>query len=101
MKHGEFADRAGRRLEAVADRLEVESEAPGLEGGARATMARAQELRVAALLVREEAAAVSRKERGATGQMFAESPSPEAQGRTPRQRSRDADRLREPDGARA
>lgn len=80
MKHGEFADRVGRRLEAVAERLEGESKRPGIDGGAHETAARAQEMRVAALLVREEAAAVARKERGDPGQMVAENLLLEARG---------------------
>jgi hypothetical protein len=43
-------------------------------------MARAQELRVAALLVRDEAVAVAREEREAPTQMVAENLSLEAQG---------------------
>ena len=62
MRHEEFAHRAGRRLEATADRLEEEAHELGIDGGASGTGARAGELRVAALLVREEAMAVSRSE---------------------------------------
>jgi hypothetical protein len=82
MKQEEFAERAGRRLEAVADRLEDDTRGLGMDGEAsnsKAT-ARAQELRVAALLVREEAVAVTRKERGAPMRMIAENLSLEAQG---------------------
>ena len=60
MKHEEFAERAGRRLKEVADRLEVEVKDPKIAGEASQITARAQELRVAALLVREEALAVSK-----------------------------------------
>lgn len=62
MKHEEFAERAGRRLETVADRLEGEGRRLGIDSAASKTTARAQELRVAALLVREEATAVNRAE---------------------------------------
>ena len=62
MKHEEFAERAGRRLETVADRLEGEGRRLGIDGEASKITARAQELRVAALLVREEATAVNRAE---------------------------------------
>ena len=62
MKHEEFAERAGRRLETVADRLEGEGRRLGIGSAASKTTARAQELRVAALLVREEATAVNRAE---------------------------------------
>ena len=62
MKHEEFAERAGRRLETVADRLEGEGRRLGIDSTASKTTARAQELRVAALLVREEATAVNRAE---------------------------------------
>ncbi len=64
MNHEEFAKRAGRRLEEVADRLECEGRRLGIDGEASKTTARAKELRVAALLVREETTAVSREERG-------------------------------------
>ena len=46
MKHKRFAERAGRRLEAVADRLEGEAKGLGIDGGASKTKARAGELRV-------------------------------------------------------
>ena len=62
MDHVEFAKRAERRLRAAADRLEDEARGFGIGGGAARTAARAGELRVAALLVREEATAVSRSE---------------------------------------
>ena len=80
MKHERFAQRAGRRLEAVADRLEGEGQRPGIDGEASKTKARAQELRVAALLVRDEAVAVAREERETPTQMIAENLSLEAQG---------------------
>lgn len=51
----EFAERAARRLESVADRLEKES---GRLEGDGAALARAQELRVAAFLVRYQAVGV-------------------------------------------
>ena len=62
MRHEEFAHRAQRRLEAAADRLEGEARDLGIHGGAAKTRARAGELRIAALLVREEATAASRSE---------------------------------------
>ena len=62
MKHEEFAERVGRRLEAVADRLEGEGRRLGIDSAASKTTARAQELRVAALLVREEATTVNMAE---------------------------------------
>ena len=80
MKHERFAQRAGRRLEAVADRLEGESKKLGIDGEDSKTKARAQELRVAALLVRDQAEAVARKVREAPMQMIAENLSLEAQG---------------------
>ena len=55
MRHEEFARRAEGRLEAEADRLEGQARELGIDGGAAKTAARAGELRVAALLVREEA----------------------------------------------
>ena len=63
MDHEDFAKRAERRLRAAADRLEDEAQGLGIGGGAARTAARAGELRVAALLVRGEADAVSRSER--------------------------------------
>ena len=60
MNHEEFAERASRRLKEVADRLEVEGKDRRIAGEASKITARAQELRVAALLVREEALAVSK-----------------------------------------
>jgi hypothetical protein len=63
VRHEEFAHRAERRLEEAADRLEGEARGLGIHGEASKTKARAGELRVAALLVREEAVAVAREER--------------------------------------
>jgi hypothetical protein len=80
MKHEAFAEQAGRRLEAVADRLEDDAGRLGIDGEASKTKARAQELRVAARLVREEAVAVAREEREVPTQMIAENLSLEAQG---------------------
>ena len=80
MKHEQFAQRAGRRLEAVAERLEDDIRSLGINGEASKTKARAQEMRVAALLVRDEAVAVGREEREAPTQMIAENLSLEAQG---------------------
>jgi hypothetical protein len=81
MKHEAFAERAGRRLEAVADRLEDDTRSLGMDGEASKTTARAQELRVAARLVREEAAAVVREEeREPPTEKIAENLSLEAQG---------------------
>ncbi|HEX2182078.1 MAG TPA: hypothetical protein VHH10_07310 [Rubrobacteraceae bacterium] len=62
MRHEEFAEQAARRLEAVADRLEEEGRRLGVHG---AVSARAGEMRLAALLTREEAEAVTRAEREA------------------------------------
>ena len=59
MRQDEFAERAARRLETVADRLEEESRRLGVENGE--TLARAQELRVAAFMVRDEAEVMARK----------------------------------------
>jgi hypothetical protein len=80
VKHERFAERAGRRLEAVADRPECEAKGFPIDSGAHETAARAQEMRVAALLVREEAAAVAREEQELPTQMTAENLSLEAQG---------------------
>ena len=63
MGHEEFADRAERRLLEAADRLEGDARDLGVHGDASKTQTRAGELRVAALLVRGEAEAVSRSER--------------------------------------
>jgi hypothetical protein len=78
MTHEEFARRAEGRLEAEADRLEGEARDLGVHGGASKTRARAGELRVAALLVREEAEAVEREELRPTAEV-AENPPLEAQ----------------------
>ena len=77
MTHEEFAERAGRRLEEVADRLEAQGKELGIDGEASTSKitARAQELRVAALLVRDEAIAVSAEEPAA----LADNPPLEAQ----------------------
>jgi hypothetical protein len=56
----EFAERAARRLEAVADRLEQESRKLRVVDGE--TLARAQKLRVAAFIVRGEAKVAARRE---------------------------------------
>ena len=66
MRHEEFAERAEGRLEEAADRLEGEARALGVHGEASKTKVRAGELRVAALLVREEAEAVSAGEASPT-----------------------------------
>ncbi len=58
-KQDEFAERAARRLETVAGRLEQKSKRLGVEDGE--TLARAQELRVAAFMVRDEAKAAVRE----------------------------------------
>ena len=63
MLHTEFAERAARRLEAVADRLEEEGRWLTLDTAS----ARAKELRVAAHLVRNEAAAVTQEEVSSRG----------------------------------
>jgi hypothetical protein len=80
MRHEEFAERAGRRLEDVADRLEDEGKRLGIDGEAPKTKARAREMRVAALLVREEGTAVARQERDAPEEQVAENLSLEAKG---------------------
>ena len=59
MDHERFAERAARRLELVADRLEEERRQYGADGD---VLARAKELRVAAHLVRAESEVVSRSE---------------------------------------
>ena len=78
MTHEEFAHRAQRRLLEAADRLEGDAQDLGIHGGASKTQARAGELRVAALLVREEAEAVGREESGPAEEL-AEKPPLEAQ----------------------
>jgi hypothetical protein len=80
VKYDEFAERASRRLKEVADRLEVEGKDLRIDNEASKITARAQELRVAALLVRDEAVAVAREEREDPMQMIAENLSLEAQG---------------------
>lgn len=62
LNHVEFALRAQRRLEETADRLEGEGRGLGIAGEASKISVRARELRVAALLVREEAEAASEYE---------------------------------------
>jgi hypothetical protein len=81
MKHEEFARRAPKRLETVAERTEGEASRQGIDGEASATRARAGEMRVAAFLVREEALAVSEAEAPAAGspEALAEWPPLEAQ----------------------
>jgi hypothetical protein len=80
VKHDEFAERAGRRLKEVADRIEVEGKRQGIDGEASETKARAQEMRVAALLVRDFAMAVAQEEYETPKEMIAENLSLEAQG---------------------
>jgi hypothetical protein len=81
MNHEDFAKRAARRLEAVADRTEEETRRLGIDGEVSGTKARAQEMRVAAFLVREEALAVSEAEAPAAGspRALVEAPPLEAQ----------------------
>jgi hypothetical protein len=62
VEHEEFARRAAGRLEAMANRAEGEARRLGIDGGASGRRARAQQMRVAALLVRQEAHAVSEAE---------------------------------------
>ena len=57
MDHERFAERAAKRLELVADRLEEERRQYGTDATVRA-----KELRVAAHLVRAESEVVSRSE---------------------------------------
>ena len=82
VKHAEFAERAARRLEAVADRTEDDARRLGIDDEASKTTARAQEMRVAAFLLLEEALAVSKAEEPAAGELaaLAEAPPLEAQG---------------------
>jgi hypothetical protein len=80
VKHEQFAERAGRRLEAVADWIGGEGKRPGIDVEASKMKARAQEMKVAALLVRDEAVAVAREEREVPTQMIAKNLSLEAQG---------------------
>ena len=81
MKHEEFTRRVARRLEAVADRTEEEAQRLGIDGEVSGTRTRAQEMRVAAFLVREEALAVSEAEvpSGGSPEALAEAPPLEAQ----------------------
>ena len=78
MTHEEFARRTEGRLLEAADRLEGEARDLGVPVDASKTQARAGELRVAALLVREEAEAVGREERRPTAEV-AKNPPLEAQ----------------------
>jgi hypothetical protein len=81
LKHEEFAERVAGRLEEAADRLEGEGRRLGIDGEASKITVRARELRVAALLVRDEGAAVGREEeREASEEQIAENLSLEAQG---------------------
>jgi hypothetical protein len=80
VRHEEFAGRVGRRLELMADRLESEAKRPGVDGDTSKATARAQELRVAALLVRDEAVAMGREEQESPWEKVAENLSLEAQG---------------------
>ncbi len=78
MQHEKFAKRAAERLEAEADRLEEKSEWLGLD----VTAARANELRVAAHMVRDMAKAVTPAENEPPSEdsvMVAEKPPLEAQ----------------------
>jgi hypothetical protein len=81
MNHEQFARRAARRLEVVADRTEEEARSLGIDGEASGTRTRAQEMRVAAFLVREEALTVSEAEAPPAGspETLAEAPPLEAQ----------------------
>ncbi len=78
MKHEKFAERAGSRLEKIADRLEGVVDELEMDTSASSealvTAARAQELRVAAQVVREVAAAVGRKERQSQPESISEPP---------------------------
>lgn len=58
---------AERRLEVAADRIDDDARDLGIDGEATKAKARSGELRVAALLVREAARAVSRSERPSAG----------------------------------
>ena len=60
MRHEEFADRAAARLEEAATRIEADAKRLGL--GKEMMLYRAGELRLAALLVRDEARSVSTAE---------------------------------------
>ena len=78
MKHEKFAERAGRRLEKIADRLEDVVDELEMDASASSealvTAARARELRVAAQVVREEATAVVRKEQESQPESASEPP---------------------------
>jgi hypothetical protein len=78
MQHEKFAKRAAERLEAEADRLEEKSQWMKLD----VTAARANELRVAAHMVRDMAKALTRAENEPTSGgpvVVAENPPLEAQ----------------------
>jgi predicted DNA-binding protein (UPF0251 family) len=62
VEHEEFARRAAWRLEAMANRTEEEALRLGIHGEALGRRTRAQQMRVAAFLVRQEALAVSEAE---------------------------------------
>jgi hypothetical protein len=62
MRHDEFAERAARCLEEIAAPLEEEDR----RAGRGITAVRSNELRVAAHVVRDLSAAVSREERGSS-----------------------------------
>ena len=81
MNHEQFARRAAGRLEEVAERTEEGARRLGIHSEVSGTMARANEMRVAALLVREEALAVSEEEAPAAGspEALVEAPPLEAQ----------------------
>jgi hypothetical protein len=80
VRHEDSAERAGRRLGLMADRPECEAKRPRIDGKPSRTTARAQELRVAALLVRDEAVAVGREERETRKEKVAENLSLQEQG---------------------
>jgi hypothetical protein len=67
VEHEEFARRAAWRLEAMANRTEEEAHTLGIHGEASGRRARAQQMRIAALVVRQEALAVSEAEVAAVG----------------------------------
>ncbi len=78
MQHEKFAKRAAERLEAEADRLEEKSQWMNLD----VTVARANELRVAAHMVRDMAKVVTRAENEPPSEdsvMVAKNPPLEAQ----------------------
>jgi hypothetical protein len=81
VEHEEFARRAAWRLEAMANRTEGEASRLGIHGEASGRRARAQQMRLAALVVGQEAHAVSEAELAAVGcpEALAEWPPLEAQ----------------------